>query len=124
VAHALERSQPGDGWIFLSKFGQYAFEYYGGWGWGASPDAPYDDIFEPMDWRVFRGFRELRSISSFDALARFSEQHERIWLIQSHDDYPFPVSGSSDQVRRWLGRNGFDETERRFRRIRVVLYRR
>jgi hypothetical protein len=124
VDNALERSRPGDGWIFLSKVGQYAFEYYGGWGWGADPDAPYDHIFEPLDWSTFGRFNELRSISSFDALTRFAEQHERIWLIQSHDEYAYQVSGSSDQVRRWFGRNGFDETERRFRRIRVVLYRR
>ena len=122
VAHVQSRSQPGDGWIFLSKVGQYAFEYYAGWGWGADPDAPYPDIFDPMDWRTFGRFAELRSISSFEALARFAERHERIWLIQSHDETTYQVDGSSDQVRRWLDRNGFDGGERRFRRIRVILF--
>jgi mannosyltransferase len=40
VSHAMGIAQPGDGWIFASKLGQNAFEYYAGWHWNRNPAAP------------------------------------------------------------------------------------
>lgn len=125
VAHATARAQPGDGWIFISKWGQNAFEYYAGWHWGRDPSAPYGDVLEPLDWYEAARVPKYIGVLSMDALARFAATHRRIWLVQSNDRDLEEGLQASRPVRQWLSDNGFQgNTQGDFNGIRLILYQR
>ena len=88
VAYTSARTQPGDGYVFVSKWGQNGFEYYAGWHWGTNPGAPYADVFEPFDWLAAARATKYRGVDFLDGLEAFSASHRRIWLIISHESDP------------------------------------
>jgi mannosyltransferase len=124
VAYATAQAEPGDGWIFISKWGQNAFEYYGGWRWGRNPDAPYADVLEPLDWREAARTPKYRGLLSMDGLERFAAGHPRIWLVLSHEFDAVEGGDTSAPVREWLTRHGYGATPRQLSSVRVLLYQR
>ena len=130
VAYSTGNSQPGDGWIFISKWGQNGFEYYGGWRWGTNPGAPYADVFEPFDWRQAFNIPKYRGVISMAELERFAASHPRVWLVLSHE-FDAMVGGATSEVidtsapvRDWLTRHGYAASQRQFRFVGVLLYQR
>ena len=130
VSYATSNAQRGDGWIFVSKWGQNGFEYYAGWHWGTNPAAPYADVFEPFDWREAYTVPKYRGVLSLSDLDRFAAGHPRIWLVLSHEfdggaggPRAEPVDTSAP-VRDWLTRHGYSASQRQFRFVRVLLYQR
>lgn len=124
VSYALTNARPGDGWIFISKFGQNGFEYYGGWGWGRNPSAPYGDVFELFEWRTAFRSAEYRGVESLTALQPFAAAHPRIWLVLSHEFTGLTGADTAEPVRSWLTRRGYVASQRQYRSVRVMLYRR
>jgi mannosyltransferase len=126
VSYATNQAEPGDGWLFLSKRSQNAFEYYAGWGWGRNPDAPYADILEPLSWHGLRRPSQVRSLSSLDVLDDFAAIHSRIWVVLSHQfSVLAPGDGdTSTPVRDWLVRHGYAARQRQYQDVRVILYKR
>jgi mannosyltransferase len=123
VAYAVSRAQPGDGWIFISKWSQHAFEYYAGWHWGRKP-APYADIFEPFDWSQVGRYPLYRGLQSLDGLDEFAAAHPRIWLVQWHEVDPLTRTDRTAVLRRLLDDAGYRWRSQEFRGIRVRLYER
>lgn len=126
AAYTLADARPGDGYIFISKWGQNAFEHYAGWGWGQAPAAPYADILEPFDLRQVREVPkwQYRGLLAPDGLEPFAASHPRIWLVLSHE-YDSVVGGDvAEPVRDWLTRHGYAARQRQFRSVRVLLYER
>lgn len=124
VAYTLRNAQPGDGWIFISKWGQNGFEYYAGWHWGRNPAAPYDDIFEPFDWRQAATVPKYRGVLDMGQLPDFAARHARIWLVLSHEFDAVVGGDTAEAVRNWLTRNGYAAKQRQYRSVRVILYQR
>ena len=124
VAYTTERTQPGDGYIFVSKRGQNGFEYYADWHWGANPRAPYADVFEPFDWQAAYRIPRYRGVESLRDLETFSAGHRRIWLILSHEFDSVLGGDTAEPVRNWLTRHGYGATQRQFKGVRVLLYQR
>jgi mannosyltransferase len=123
VSYATSQAKPGDGWIFISKWGQNAFKYYAGWAWGQNPSAPYSDVLEPFQWSEALKVRKYRELSSISALEDFAPGHARIWLVLSHEFDP--VRGdTAAPVRDWLSRHSYAATQRQLRSVRVILYQR
>jgi mannosyltransferase len=123
VAYATSRAEPGDGWIFISRRTQNAFEYYAGWQWGRNPFAPYEHVLEPLNWATVSSGSDLRRLSSVDALEPFAEAHRRVWLVLSHEFDGRTGSDGSAPVRDWLSRHGYAATPRQLDGVRVLLYR-
>jgi mannosyltransferase len=123
--YALGRARPDDGWIFISKMGQDAFEYYGGWHWKRNPAAPYQHILEPIDWRQAAAVADYLAVTSTDELERFAAAHPRIWLVQANDTDRQSDTQRSKPTRSWLTQNGYRGAEQGdFNGIRLVLYQR
>lgn len=124
AGYLTSNARPGDGWIFVSKFGQNGLEYYARWRWGRDPAAPYRDVFEPFDWRTAQRSAEYRGIESMAALGPFAATHPRIWLVLSHEFTGPTGADTAEPVRSWLNRRGYGATQRQYRSVRVMLYRR
>jgi len=124
AGYVISNARPGDGWIFISKWGQNGFEYYAGWRWGSNPDAPYGDILESFDWSEAFKVAKYRGLLSLASLEPFSVGHQRIWLVLSHE-FDAGIGGdTAAPVRDWLTRHGYGATQRQFRFVRVLLYQR
>jgi mannosyltransferase len=124
VAYTSARAQPGDGYIFVSKWGQNGFEYYADWHWGTNPRAPYADVFEPFDWLAALRVPKYRGVQSLSDLEGFSAGHPRIWLILSHEFDSVVGGDTAEPVRNWLTRHGYAATQRQLKGVRVLLYQR
>jgi hypothetical protein len=124
VSYAIGNAQPGDGWVFVSKWSQFAFEYYAGWHWGRNPAAPYGDIYEPFDWGGPLRFPRYGRTISLAGLERFAATHQRIWLVLSHERRRAEGTDASAPVRDWLTTHGFTASQQGFRHVRVELYQR
>jgi mannosyltransferase len=124
AAYATNNAQTGDGWIFISKWGQNGFEYYAGWRWGTNPSAPYADVLETFDWRAAFNVPKYRGLISMAELERFAASHPRIWLVLSHEFEPAEGIDTAAPVRDWLSRHGYAASQRQFRYVRVLLYQR
>jgi uncharacterized membrane protein len=124
VKYTVDQAQPGDGYIFISKWNQNGFEYYAGWRWGTNPAAPYADIYEPFDWRVayevvgkYRGL-----IGPTRDLEAFADTHNRIWLVLSHEFDSVADGDMSEPARDWLTRHGYGATQKQFKGVRILRY--
>jgi hypothetical protein len=123
VSYALSQAEPGDGWIFISKFGQHGFEYYGRWGWGRNPSAPYHDVFEPFDYRTALAVPNYFGVVSMQELEPYSRAHPRIWLVLSHETESIGGANLAAPVRNWLARHGYSVVQQRqYQRVRLLLY--
>jgi len=124
VSYALANAQPGDGWIFIQKWGQDGFEYYAGWHWGRNPTAPYEDIFERFDWRQAYNVPFYRGVISMAELERFAATHPRIWLVLNRVWDRATDVDTAAPVRGWLSRHGYGAKQREFPGARLLLYER
>lgn len=124
VAYTAAQARPGDGYIFISKWGQNGFEYYAGWRWGRDPAAPYADVLEPFDWREAFKVSKYRGLVSPAGLEPFSAGHLRIWLVLSHEFDAVQGGDTAAPVRDWLTRRGYAASQRQFKGVRVLLYQR
>jgi mannosyltransferase len=125
AAYTSTSARPGDGYIFVSKWGQNGFEYYAGWHWGTNPDAPYADVFEPFDWRVAATVPKYRGVIDMNALPRFASGHPRIWLVLSHEFDAVLNADTAAPVRDWLVRNGYGiAQQRQLKSVRIQFFQR
>ena len=126
VAYTTANARPGDGWIFISKWGQNGFEHYAGWSWGRNPSAPYlhGQVLEPFDWQQAFAVPKYRGLVAPRSLEPFAERHRRIWLVLSHE-FDATIGGdTAEPVRDWLTRHGYAASQRQYRSVRVLLYQR
>jgi uncharacterized membrane protein len=122
--HVEANAEPGDGYIFITKWGQTGFEYYLDWHWGRNPAAPYADVYESFDWREAAKVPKYRGVTSMDGLRDFASGHPRIWLVLSHEFDSVYDGDVAEPVRDWLTRRGYAATQRPMRGVRVILYQR
>jgi hypothetical protein len=123
-AYASAQARPGDGWIFISKWGQHGFEYYQGWHWGRHGSAVYAHVFEPFDWHQASTAAVYRGVLALDELERFARDHPRIWLVVSHELDPVAKIDRSAVVQSRLGKAGYKATRREFVKVQLLLYER
>jgi uncharacterized membrane protein len=97
VRFVEEREQPGDVILFSAPYVRMAFDYYYG-----------GDLTE-----VGLYPQELPG-----RMAEVVADHERVWLVLSHEEYSDPEG----EIERWLDQNAIPVSETPFRRIRVRLY--
>jgi mannosyltransferase len=81
VAYVVHLSRPGDGAVFLSRYGRRPFEYYLE-SYGAQPQADLNPIYPGVGWGEYVPvLADLNVESTATAAARLESGYERVWVI-------------------------------------------